>query len=63
MKGESFRKEIVEVAHQDCQLCERIAALAVNNFREAKSQKTRSTSGDHWAEVRPNIPASSESSK
>lgn len=62
MKGDSFRREKVEVAHEDCDMCERIAVLAVNNFREARSQKTRSASGDHWAEVSPNIPNNSESS-
>lgn len=63
MKGDSFRREKIEVAHKNCDMCERIAALALNNFREARSQKTRSSSGTHWAEVSPNINTNPESSK
>lgn len=51
MQGDSFRRENIKMAHEDCALCTRIAKLAVNNFRESHSQKTTSSSGTHWAEV------------
>ena len=56
MKGDSFRKEKIVMSHEDCNLCERIAKIAIDNFRESNSERTLSSSGEHWVEVTRNSP-------
>ena len=53
MNGSSFIREHVELAHQDCRECEIVKMVALRNFRFENSMKTRSTMGEHWAEVTP----------